>query len=234
VASAAPSAALARPSRTRDAAPAPRRAAVRLYPTASARGSTAACRGPPGPGTGSRSSFPTESLAVSARESGPDRACRRHGEGLPRPVRPGDRPPIFPPRCSSSSVAAGRHTYLEQIRVLIARRSKNVRKGVARIQVHGITEYDLGSGVSSVHRASRRPGQRRTPASRGHRRLPARLVFAGSEVMIDRGGRGHPYCDVRGEILGSSQDEQLRRRLSSTFPLIKNESQRFEGDQIPP
>ena len=107
---------------------------------------------------GSRSAFPTAALAASARESGPDRAYRRRGEGLPRPARPGDRPPIFPPRCSSSSVAAGRHTYLEQIRVLIARRSKNVRKGVARIQVHGITEYDLGSGVSSVHRARRRPG----------------------------------------------------------------------------
>lgn len=55
-----------------------------------------------------------------------------------------------------------------------------------------------------------------------------------SEVMIERNGRGHPYCDARGEILGPSQDEPQRKRLPRTLPLIKNESQRFEGDQIPP
>lgn len=52
--------------------------------------------------------------------------------------------------------------------------------------------------------------------------------------MINRNGWGHSYCDVRGEILGSSQDEQKRKHLPKTFSLIKNESQRFEGDQIPP
>lgn len=230
---AAPPAGLARPLADSGRSARPLAARSR-QPTSRFGGSSAARRGSSGTRCpGPRSAFPPR--FVRARESGPDRAHRRRGEAprLARP-RPGDRPPIFPLRCSSSSVAAGRHTYLEQIRVLIARRSKNVRKGVARIQVHGITEYDLGSGVSSVHRARRRPGSVGHPPSGGHRRLTARRVFAGSEVMIDRGGRGHPYCDVRGEILGSSQDEQLRRRLSSTFPLIKNESQRFEGDQIPP
>ena len=53
------------------------------------------------------------------------------------------------------------------------------------------------------------------------------------EVMIKRDGRGHPYRGVRGEILGSSRDEQQRKHLPRTFSLIKNESQRFEDDQIP-
>jgi hypothetical protein len=51
--------------------------------------------------------------------------------------------------------------------------------------------------------------------------------------MIDRDGRGHPYCGARGEILGPSQDERQRKHLPSMFSLIKNESQRFEDDQIP-
>jgi hypothetical protein len=42
--------------------------------------------------------------------------------------------------------------------------------------------------------------------------------------MIKRNRRGHLYCDVRGEILGSSQDKQLRKHLPRMFSLIKNES----------
>ena len=51
--------------------------------------------------------------------------------------------------------------------------------------------------------------------------------------MIKRDRRGHLYCGVRGEILGSPQDEQLRKHLPRMSSLIKNESQRFEDDQIP-
>ena len=51
--------------------------------------------------------------------------------------------------------------------------------------------------------------------------------------MIKRDRRGHPYCGVRGEILGSSQDELLRKHLPRMFSLVKNESQRREDDQIP-
>ena len=51
--------------------------------------------------------------------------------------------------------------------------------------------------------------------------------------MIERDGRGHPYCAVRGEILGSAEDAQLRKHLPRMFSLIKNESRRFEDDQIP-
>lgn len=51
--------------------------------------------------------------------------------------------------------------------------------------------------------------------------------------MIDRDRRGHSYCGARGEILGPSQDELQRKHLPSMFSLIKNESQRFEDDQIP-
>ena len=51
--------------------------------------------------------------------------------------------------------------------------------------------------------------------------------------MIKRDRRGHPYCGVRGEIHGSSQDERLRKHLPRMFSLVKNESQRFEDYQIP-
>ncbi|CAK9820184.1 hypothetical protein ANTQUA_LOCUS10524 [Anthophora quadrimaculata] len=42
--------------------------------------------------------------------------------------------------------------------------------------------------------------------------------------MINRDRWGHSYCDVRGEILGSSQDGQKRKHLSKMFSLIKNET----------
>ena len=58
-------------------------------------------------------------------------------------------------------------------------------------------------------------------------------VLSELEVMIKRDRRGHSYCGVRGEILGSPQDELLRKHLPRMFSLIKNESQRFEDDQIP-
>ena len=51
--------------------------------------------------------------------------------------------------------------------------------------------------------------------------------------MINRDRRGHLYCAVRGEILGSVQDKLQRRRLPSRSSLIKSDSQRFEDDQIP-
>ena len=57
--------------------------------------------------------------------------------------------------------------------------------------------------------------------------------FSRPEVMVNRDGRGHSYCDARGEILGPSQDERLRKHLPRMFSLIKNESRRFEDDQIP-
>ncbi|KAG8172698.1 hypothetical protein JTE90_021207 [Oedothorax gibbosus] len=39
--------------------------------------------------------------------------------------------------------------------------------------------------------------------------------------MIKRNRRGHSYCDARGEILGPSQDELLRKHLPRMFPLIR-------------
>jgi hypothetical protein len=51
--------------------------------------------------------------------------------------------------------------------------------------------------------------------------------------MIKRDCRGHEYGGVRGEILGSSPDCLLRKHLPRMSSLIKNESQRFEDDQIP-
>ena len=42
--------------------------------------------------------------------------------------------------------------------------------------------------------------------------------------MIKRDSWGHPYFVVRGEILGSAKDEQVRKHLPRVFSLIKNES----------
>jgi hypothetical protein len=48
--------------------------------------------------------------------------------------------------------------------------------------------------------------------------------------MIKRDSRGHSYCVVRGEILGFTQDELLRKHLPRMFSLIKNESWGLEDD----
>ena len=50
------------------------------------------------------------------------------------------------------------------------------------------------------------------------------IVGVEARVMINRDGRGHSYFVVRGEILGFTKDELLRKHLSRTFSLIKNES----------
>ena len=55
----------------------------------------------------------------------------------------------------------------------------------------------------------------------------------GTEAMVNRDSRGHPYSAVRGEILGFAEDEPPRKRLPRMFSLIKNESRGFEDDQIP-
>jgi hypothetical protein len=60
------------------------------------------------------------------------------------------------------------------------------------------------------------------------------LLVLWTEIMVNRDERGHSYCCVRGEILGPQQDGLQRKHLPSASSLIKNESQRFEGDQIPP
>ena len=60
------------------------------------------------------------------------------------------------------------------------------------------------------------------------------LLVLRTEIMVNRDRRGHSYCCVRGEILGPQRDELQRKHLPRMSSLIKNESQRFEGDQIPP
>ena len=42
--------------------------------------------------------------------------------------------------------------------------------------------------------------------------------------MINRNSWGHSDSVVRGEILGFTEDEQLRKHLPRMFSLIKNES----------
>jgi hypothetical protein len=41
--------------------------------------------------------------------------------------------------------------------------------------------------------------------------------------MINRDSWGHSYCVARGEILGFTQDELLRKHLPRMFSLIKDE-----------
>ncbi len=59
------------------------------------------------------------------------------------------------------------------------------------------------------------------------------LLVLMAEVMINRDSWGHSCFDVRGEILGFSKDELLRKHLPRMFSLIKNESWGIEDDQIP-
>ena len=56
------------------------------------------------------------------------------------------------------------------------------------------------------------------------------LLVLEPEVMVKRDKRGHPYRCVRGEILGPQRDARLRKHLPRMSSLIKNESQRIEGD----
>jgi hypothetical protein len=58
--------------------------------------------------------------------------------------------------------------------------------------------------------------------------VPFRWLRTG--VTINRDGRGYPYSAVRGEILGFVEDEPLRKHLSSTLSLIKNERLGIEED----
>jgi hypothetical protein len=51
--------------------------------------------------------------------------------------------------------------------------------------------------------------------------------------MINRDGWGRLYSVVRGEILGPTEDKQMRRHSTRMFSLIKNESCGIEDDQIP-
>ncbi len=45
-----------------------------------------------------------------------------------------------------------------------------------------------------------------------------------TKVMINRDSWGYSYFVVRGEILGFTKDELLRKHLSRMFSSIKNES----------
>ena len=53
-----------------------------------------------------------------------------------------------------------------------------------------------------------------------------RTYFVGSRtvVMINRDSWGRSYSVVRGEILGFTEDELLRKHSARMFSLIKNES----------
>ena len=94
----------------------------------------------------------------------------------------------------------------------------------ARKVVHGIMEED------SLQRSSAGVRPRSCVRVGG---VYAILLVSGVRVMIKRDCRGHRYGGVRGEILGSSPDQQKRKHLPRMSSLIKNESQRFEDDQIP-
>lgn len=55
-------------------------------------------------------------------------------------------------------------------------------------------------------------------------------VGFGIGLMIKRDQRGHTYRCARGEIHGPQRDDLQRKHLPRMSSLIKNESQRFEGD----
>ncbi|MEO0014922.1 MAG: hypothetical protein RLZZ535_3311 [Cyanobacteriota bacterium] len=70
-----------------------------------------------------------------------------------------------------------------------------LRQAIACIHQHGIIEKDC------VH-----------------------LIGILDAVMINRNSWGHSYLVVRGEILGFTKDELMRKHLTRMFSLIKNES----------
>ena len=87
-------------------------------------------------------------------------------------------------------------------------KSECSKQAYACMVLHGIMEYDTACDCFS-------------------------LVLLTS-VMIKRDKRGHSYRRARGEIRGPWRDVLQRKHLPRMFSLIKNESQRIEGDQIPP
>ncbi len=56
------------------------------------------------------------------------------------------------------------------------------------------------------------------------------LLVCGTGVTTNGGSRGHSYFVVRGEILGFTKDELLRKRLPRMLSSIKNESWGLEDD----
>jgi hypothetical protein len=64
-------------------------------------------------------------------------------------------------------------------------------------------------------------------------RLFLDLICLRGRVMISRESWGYSDLEGRGEILRSFKDDQERKRLTRTLPLIKNESWGIEDDQIP-
>ena len=73
----------------------------------------------------------------------------------------------------------------------------------------------------------------RVPSFGGGRVLVSYFVGFRDRSHGQEGQLGHSYSVVRGEILGFTEDEQLRKHLPRMFSLIKNESWGFEDDQIP-
>ena len=57
-------------------------------------------------------------------------------------------------------------------------------------------------------------------------KIGPRYYFVGlrTQVMINRDSWGYLYSVVRGEILGFTEDELLRKHSARMFSLIKNES----------
>lgn len=51
--------------------------------------------------------------------------------------------------------------------------------------------------------------------------------------MKKRSKRGDFNSEARGEILGFSEEKQVRKQFTRVFSLIKNEREGIEDDQIP-
>ena len=56
------------------------------------------------------------------------------------------------------------------------------------------------------------------------------MGYPSSDVIKEMGSRGHLYLLERGEILRPNNDNQMRKRLSRMYQLIKNESWGIEDD----
>lgn len=56
------------------------------------------------------------------------------------------------------------------------------------------------------------------------------LLVSKARIIVNKDVRGYLYLLERGEILRPSKDKQMRRHLSSTYLLIKDESWGIEDD----
>ncbi|GBP52917.1 hypothetical protein EVAR_47572_1 [Eumeta japonica] len=124
---------------------------------------------------------------------------------------------VFSSTASRTMISDGRTPSLKSGPFLVEEEFQRARKPFLRLPWLSRVTGNQGS-------IPEREPEKRLPHPR--KAAGAQITHPGTgepEVMIKRDRLGHSYCDVRGEILGSSQDEHQRKHLPKVFSSIKNE-----------